>query len=157
MVGQFACITVGAALQDFAYLLSNTRLWAFALAFDSSTHQGTSFFDIRIRLPNQGNIYNLHLVAVPNFERHTSVNTASLIYTIVDGIFGEWRTKLIGVSTDEENTMTGRHGGMVTLLERQATNKIVRIRCPIHQADLVAKACINALLEGYFYKLAHNL
>jgi hypothetical protein len=51
MVGQFTRIIVGAALQDFANLLSNIRIWAFALAFDSSTHQGTSFFDVRICLP----------------------------------------------------------------------------------------------------------
>jgi hypothetical protein len=49
MVVQFARIIVGAALQDFGNLLSNERIWAFALAFDSSTHQGTTFFDIRIR------------------------------------------------------------------------------------------------------------
>ena len=96
-------------------------------------------------------------MAVPNFERHTSVNTAALIYSIMDSIFGEWRTKLIGVSTDGENTMTGRYGGVVTLLEHQETNRIVRIWCPIHQADIVAKACINALSEGRFYKDAHNL
>ena len=157
MVGQFARIIVGAALQDFGNLLSIERIWAFALAFDSSTHQATSFFDIRIRLPIRGNVYNLHLVAVPNFDRHTAVNTAALIYTIMDSIFSEWRTKLIGVSTDGENTMTGRHGGVVTLLERQATNKIVRVWCPIHQADLVVKKCINLLGDGLFYKQAHNL
>ena len=34
MVGQFARITVGAALQDFATPLPNKWSWAFALAFD---------------------------------------------------------------------------------------------------------------------------
>ena len=36
MVGQFARIIVGAALQDFSNLLSNKRIWAFALALDSA-------------------------------------------------------------------------------------------------------------------------
>ncbi len=40
---------------------------------------------------------------------------------------------------------------MVTLIERQATYKIVRIWCPIHQADLVMKTCINLLTGGLFY------
>jgi hypothetical protein len=72
------------------------------------------------------------LVAVPEFDRHTAVNTAALFYKIMDSIFAELRTKPISVSTDGENTMTGRHGGVMTLIERQATYKIFRIWCPIH-------------------------
>jgi len=157
MVGQYARIIVGTSLQDFANILSVQRMWAFALAFDSSTHQGTSFFDIRIRLAILGNIHNLHLVTVPNFQRHTAVNTAALIYTIMDCTFHDWRTKLIGLSTDGENTMTGRYGGVVTLVEREATNQIIRVWCPIHQIDLHSKNAINTMTDGEFYKTAHNL
>jgi hypothetical protein len=96
---------------------------------------------------------------VPNFDRHTALNTAAWMYTIMeDIIFSEWHTKLIGVSTDGENTLTSYHGGVVRLLQRQATNNIVRVWRPICQGHSVVKACSNMLLlDGFFYTQAHNL
>ena len=118
-------------------------------------HQGISYFDIRIRIPFKGDIHNLHLIVVPNFERHTAINTTALIIKFCDNLFRRWREKLIGTTTDGENTMTGRHGGVVTLIEREAEHEILRVWCGAHLGDLAAKAFMNCLDEGLFYKTLH--
>jgi hypothetical protein len=82
--------------------------------------------------------YNIHLVIVPFFERHTA-NYVKLLATILDAMYTGWRDKLISVSSDGENTVTGRHGDVVNLLEQQCNNRMLRIWCPAHQLDLVVK------------------
>ena len=86
-----------------------------------------------------GVLHNLHLVIVPFFGRHTAANIFALVVKILDVLFLSWRDKLISVSSDGENIMTGRKGGFVTLLEKEATNKILRVWCAPHQMDIVIK------------------
>jgi hypothetical protein len=59
------------------------------------------------------------------------------------------------VSNDAENTMTGRHGGLVTLLEKEVTNNILRVWCTSHQMDIVIKKVTKVMMDGLFYKIAH--
>ncbi len=56
---------------------------------------------------------------------------------------------------DGENTMIGHHGGLVTLLEKEATNNILRVWCAPHQMDIVIKKVTKAMMDGLFYKIAH--
>jgi hypothetical protein len=66
-----------------------------------------------------------------------------------------WRDKLILVSSDNENTITGHHGGFMTLLEKEATNNILRVWCILHQMDIVIKKVTKVMMDGLFYKIAH--
>jgi hypothetical protein len=148
-------VLVGANLQTLSRILSKPQVFAFSIAGDGSTHFESSFFDIRIRLGVDGVLHNLHLVIVPFFGRHTAVNILELVVKILDVLFPSWRDKLISVSSDGENTMTGRKGGFVTLLEKEATNKILRVWCAPHQMDIVVKKVTKAMMNGLFYKTAH--
>ncbi|CAI5725171.1 unnamed protein product [Hyaloperonospora brassicae] len=119
IVGKFVRVQVAVALQLIADMLSNDdQVWAFSLAGDVSTHRGHSFFDIRIRLYWHGRLLNLHLFALPMFDRHTAENMFNIIAKLMDALFPNWRAKLIGVSSDGENTMTGSHRDLVTSLCR---------------------------------------
>jgi hypothetical protein len=69
----------------------------------------------------------LHLVALPMFERHSAMNIFNLIAKFMDALYNKWRSKLIGVSTDGENTMTGCHAGVVTCLVACVDNNMLRI------------------------------
>ena len=53
--------------------------------------------------------------------------------------------------------MTGRLGGVVTLLERERSNKVVRIWCVAHQLDIVVKEATRGVQYEAFYKVAHAL
>ena len=97
------------------------------MANDSSTHYGKSYFDNRIRIHHDGDILNIHAIAIPMFERHTGENMFNLITTFFDIICPTWRTKLIGIGSDGENTMTGHLQGVVTRMEQAADHEIYRV------------------------------
>ncbi|KAH9098083.1 hypothetical protein LEN26_016759 [Aphanomyces euteiches] len=145
LVGRYVRSVVGACLQKIATLLGSKQVWAFALAFDGSSHRGSSFFDIRIRLPHSGVLYNFHLIALPMFDRHTSNNIVGLIIKMLDALFYQWRLKLIGTSSVGENTMTGRFKG------------VVRTWCIPHQMDIVVHGVTDNLDGGRWVKIIYAL
>jgi hypothetical protein len=82
-------------------------VWAFSLDVDVSTHLGVPLLDQRIRVCVKGVFYNLHLILVPFFERHTTQNYVKLIKILLNIVSPSWREKVISINSDGENTMTG--------------------------------------------------
>lgn len=74
---------------------------------------------------------------------------------MLDSVCPSWRDKIISISSDGENTMTGRHAGVVTLLEKECSNPVLRIWCVAHQLDIVVKNATHGVLNEMFYKFAH--
>jgi len=142
----------GINLQMISKILNSPRIWAFSLANDSSTHYGHSYFDNRIRIHRNGDIFNLHVLAIPMFERHTSDNMYNLISGVLDIVCPTWRSKILGVGSDGAPAMTGCIQGVVTQLEQQAEHQIYRVWCGLHQLDLVMKGAYEELLDGEFVK-----
>jgi hypothetical protein len=66
-----------------------------------------------------------------------------------------WHDKLISIASDGENTMTGRTGGVESLIERQCTSPVLHVWCVPHQLDLVVKTATVGADDGEFYKAAH--
>ncbi len=156
IVGQFVRALVASNLQRISDLLSHRSAWAFSFAGDGSTHRGQSFFDMRVRFCHQGFLANLHLVAIPMFDRHSALIIFTVICKFLDALYPEWRAKLISVSSDGENTMTGRHSGVVTRLCAAAENDVLRIWCPPHQIDLVMKRAAEGIFDGEWVKFAYT-
>jgi len=129
-----------------------------SLANDASTHYGMSYFDNRIRFHRDGILYNVHALAIPMFEQHTSKNMSNLVARFLDIVCSDWRAKLIGVSTDGASAMTGPVKGVATRIEKEAKYKIYRIWCGLHQLDLVMKYAYEALQcpDGEFNKIMHS-
>jgi hypothetical protein len=71
IVRQYVRVRVASSLQKIADLLVHPDIWAFSFAGDDSTHCGNSFFDMRIRVCVRRVLFNLHLVAIPMFNRHS--------------------------------------------------------------------------------------
>ncbi|KAH8941177.1 hypothetical protein BDL97_14G024200 [Sphagnum fallax] len=139
IVSQYVRVGVAINLQRISDILSSLRIWSFALAADSSTHRS-----------------NLHLIVVPFYDRHTTENIAAMICHILDALYARWRSKIIAFSIDGENTMTGRHAGVVTRIDHECETKLMRIWCALHQIDLVVKDVSHSLNDGLFYKTAHD-
>ena len=114
LVSKYVRVGVAINLQRISDVLKSQQVWAFSLAGDGSTHRSVSYFDIQIRLCANSQLYNLHLMAVPFYDRHTASNIAAMIQSILDALLPNWQSKIIAFSTDGENTMTGRHSGVVT-------------------------------------------
>ncbi|RHY03057.1 hypothetical protein DYB25_011238 [Aphanomyces astaci] len=128
IVGQYVRVLVGTSLQHIADVLDHESVWAMSLAGDSSTHRGQSFFDLRVRI-----IFNM-------------------LVKFLDALYPPWRTKLIGMSSDGENTMTGRHRGLVTRIVATAENPVLRIWCAPHQIDLIVKQAAECVAYGTWIK-----
>jgi hypothetical protein len=156
IVGQYTHVLVIVALQQIALILDNESVWAMSLAGDGSMHRAQSFFDLRLRVCYRSDLVNLHLVALPMFERHSAMNIFNLIAKFMDALYNKWRSKLIGVSTDGENTMTGRHADVVTHLVACADNNVLRIWCTPHQINIVVKAAVEAIDNGVWVKQVYT-
>eukprot|EP00171_Calliarthron_tuberculosum_P002636 IDg2636t1 len=134
----FVRVVCAASLQKISELLRCQ--WAFSIAVDVGTKQGTSYLDFRVRFEHGAKVHNFHLLAIPLFHR----KTADIIFTasskLLDVIAPKWKTQLVGVSTDGERTMTGRLSGVATRIQEVADDGVVRVWCALHQLDLVVQA-----------------
>ncbi|KAH8973996.1 hypothetical protein BDL97_01G078100 [Sphagnum fallax] len=155
MVSQFIRILLIVSLQIISDVLTDLTVCAFSLAVDASTHLGVPLLDQQIRVCVKGMLHNLHLIFVPFFEPHTAQNYVKLIKILLDIVSPSWREKVISISSDGENTMTGRHAGVVTLLENECSNPVLRIWCVPHQLDIIVKNATHGVLDEAFYKVAH--
>ena len=156
-VSNFARIIVAANLSIMHDILESPEVFAYSIALDSSTHRAFSYLAIRVRFHFKDRLHNLHVAAVPMFEKHTAVNIFNLTVRVLDALCPAWRAKLIGIASDGANVMTGRIGGVVTLLEKELQFPVHRTWCLLHQIDLVAKSCLNALFDGQFMTIVNKI
>ncbi|RHY01131.1 hypothetical protein DYB36_012800 [Aphanomyces astaci] len=136
-------------------LLISNESFAFALAPDSSSLYESPYLNIRLRVAWGSVLFNLHAVVLPMYERHTANYYISLIVRTLDAIAPIWRYKLLGVGSVGENTMTGRHSGVVTQLVAMATYPTVRTWCVPHQGDLIMKKAAAAVMDQTWIKVAY--
>jgi len=139
MVSQFVHILLVISLQIISDVLTDPMVWVFSLAVDASTHLGVPLLDQRICVCVKGVLYNLHLVLVPFFERHTAQNYVKLIKILLNTVSRSWREKVISINSNGENTMTSQHASVVTSLENECSNPVLRIWCIPHQLDIIVR------------------
>lgn len=105
-------VVCAASLQKISELLRIQ--WAFSLALDVGSKQGTSYLDLRVRFEHHGKLHNLHLIAIPLFDRKTAAIIFEASSKLLNVLAPMWKTQLVGISTDGERTMTGRVSGVAT-------------------------------------------
>jgi len=157
IVSNYARIAVAINLQRIANILADESIWAFSLANDSSTHYARGYFDNRIRFHRAGVLHNLHIMAIPMYDKHTGELMFNLITKLLTAIYPDWQKKLLGVSTDGASSMTGSVRGLATRLEAVIAHKLYRIWCGLHQLDLVMKYGYKDLMDGEFNDIMHKL
>ena len=155
-VSQYVRVVVAANLQRISEILD--KIWAFSIAVDAGHTSGTSYFDVRIRFCRDITVHNLHFLALPIRDRKTTQNLFDLASQALDAVIPRWRQKLIGISTDGENTMTGRLNGLATLFQRAVDgDDLFRIWCALHQLDLVVQAAYQKLHDETFVGILTGL
>lgn len=150
MVSQFVQVLLAVALEIIVNLINDLWVSAMSLAADASTHMGVLHMDQRICICVYGVLYHLYLFLVPFFERHTTANYVKLIMFLLDKLSPIWRDKVILISFDGKNTMTGRHRAVVTLLEHHCSDPFLHIWCVPQQLDIVVKTATHAVLDEAF-------
>ncbi len=111
IVGRYVRILVAHTLQVISNIMASDDVWAFALSFDGSQHRGTTFFDVHICVGVNDVLYNLHLIAMPHFDRHIAANQEAMLVQLLGALFAGWTHKLIGITTDDKKTNMGHHNG----------------------------------------------
>jgi len=152
IVGQYVRVLVGGNLQDSSDLMGDLSVWAFSLTFDSSTHFEQSFFDLHVQISFKGRLCNLHLVGLLLFDRHTTEILYNLLCKFLDVLYPDWHVKLLNASSDGENTMTGRHVGLVTRIARCAEFNLLRVWCASHQIDIIVKSSAEGIDDNAYVK-----
>lgn len=100
----------------------------------------------------RGALCNHHLLCSPLCASYTGDNmydAVRCILRVVAGIF--WDHKLLAVTTDGAANITGRHRGMVSILQHISSHTIYRVWCGAHQIDLVVQDCVANQLYDSFY------
>jgi hypothetical protein len=90
------------------------------------------------------------------FECHTVKNMFNMVIKFLDALYSRWHNKLIGMSSNGENTMTDRHSGFIMHMVRSASKKMLRVWCTPHQIDIVVKASTESILDGSWIKFAYS-
>jgi hypothetical protein len=155
-VGKMVRVNVAVNLQVLSDVLNDDEVCSFSLAGVTTTHQGVSFFDVRIRVCVRGVLHNVYLVYVPFYDRHTTKNMCLMVCKLLDNLCVSWRSKLMSVSTDGDNTMTGWIGGFITLIAKEAVYEVLRVWFPPHQMDLVIQDAAVQISDGLFAKTTHS-
>ncbi len=136
-------------LQQIADLLC--RSWAFSLALDFTTHQSTSFLDLRFRvfIPNYHSIVNLHGCTLLMFDRHTGDIMSTIVSKFLTVFCPDWTIRLLGLTSNGARNMIGRVAGVVTRLDAAMHSdcSLIRIWCGAHQLDLVMEDIMNNVIK----------
>jgi hypothetical protein len=83
-------IVCAAGLQILSDILRAS--WAFSIAADSSTHQGRSYLDIRLRVVVDGQLHNFHVLAIPLHGSHSSQSMFDVLDKVRGVVFVNLRT-----------------------------------------------------------------
>jgi len=127
IANQYVCVGITINLQHISDIMTFPCVWLFALVANSSTHRSVSYLDIQIHICPIGSLENLHLIVVPFDDRHIIENIIAMICRILDALYARWRYKIIAFSTNGENTMIGRHVGVVTKIDYESKTKLMCI------------------------------
>jgi hypothetical protein len=146
-------------LQTISNVLN--RAWAFSVAIDAGTKSSVPYLDVRARFSVARKMFNVHVGAIPMYERHTGANMANVIAQFFDAVAPNWKSQLISVSTDGASNMTGKYNGLVTYLDKMclpySKSRVYRIWCGAHQLDLVAQKIYLKLLDETFISSTQDL
>jgi hypothetical protein len=157
VVRQYVRILVIHILQVINNIMASDDVWAFALSFDGSQHRVTMFFDVRIHVDVNDMLYNLHLIAMPHSNRHTTANKEAMLVQLLGALFVGWRRKLFGITTDGEKTNMGHCNDVQVRMVWRAEFKVAQIWCVLHQLDLVVHAAIDDAWVKTSYTLSTYL
>jgi hypothetical protein len=151
--GEASCVSrivCTVALDTISDLL--TKAWSFSLACDVSTDDfGNSHLATRVRFPpvDPGTpLLSFHLLAISLFEEsHSGESLFNLTSRVLGALCKDWRTKLIGSSTDGAANMTGYNVGLSTRLADDVEFKFYRVWCLAHQLELLIKVSMTDIFD----------
>jgi hypothetical protein len=152
MVSQFVRVSAAVCLHKISELLKRT--WAFSVAFDSSSIEATSYFDVRIRFTANAQIHCFHFLALPLHGSHTGQLMFDVYKQAMDEILPGWEDYLLSTCSDGARNMLERVRGIVSQISEllnTASHTLIRFWCGAHQFDLVVANVVQAYCDDSWY------
>ena len=118
-----------------------------------STHQNTSYFDIRVHVFVDSELHDLHVIAIPMHEEHTGQAITEAAGQVLNVLCPTWKRSMISITTDGERKMTGHICGVATLFEREAGEGFFCVWCGLHQLDLCLQKFYKAVFDEDYYHI----
>lgn len=146
---QYVRIAVARALQICREIM--LRSWTYSVALDASNKGTSAYLDVRIRIYWNGKIENIHILAIPMFDRHTGEYMHIILCKLLDALDTDWKLKIVGATTDGAANMTGNQRGVVTRLENDAFPGFYKVWCALHQLDLRVQSCVTKYYNDEYY------
>ena len=149
IVAKYVRVVYAVAFQNISQFLS--KAWAFAIEAGGSDCQTASYIDVRVRPYSIGRFLNYYLIAIPFSGSYTGSEMFDVIETVLNALCENWKSKIIACSTDGAENMTGRISGLFTRIANVALSGLFRIRCALHQIDLVMQNIFRKVVNSQFY------
>ncbi|GMG16477.1 unnamed protein product [Phytophthora fragariaefolia] len=109
-VRDLACLAMGESLQIVGRLLAGA--WGFGLVLQEvkavPTLPGAGYLDVRVVVYVEGELRDIHVLALPHFERRAAVALVQVIETVLDPVFPLWRTRVMGITHNGHDAIRGR-------------------------------------------------
>ena len=126
------------AIRKLSGILKNAM--GYSAAVDGSNVEGVTYFGIRVRVAMGGVLRSLYIGDIPLSETPPGImpsqHIADQFATVIALLDKNWDSKLVGISTDGENKMFGRHNGFVRKIRDMATGPVLQVWCGAHQINV---------------------
>jgi len=80
------------------------RSWGFGLVLREVTVAPSvpqaGYLDVRVVVCVQGKLRDIHVLALPGFERRTASALAQAVESVLDAVFPMWRSRMLGITQD---------------------------------------------------------
>ena len=148
IVSHYACFICLMNLQCIVELLR--KFWAFSVVLNMLTHMATACCDVRICICHKTAVHDFHLLSIPVHDRHTGEIIFNTFAKAMDALYLDWHNMIIGVSSDSEKKMTGRHQGLITWIQLIAKPGCMQVWCGSHQLDLCMQSFYLAIPNTFY-------
>lgn len=101
-----------------------------------------------------GRLRNVHLVSIPIFEPQTGEKMMNLLTKLIDSLYENWKYLIVEISTDGDESMTGRIGAVVTMILALLPPGATCIWCGLHQLDLVMQLAYEKVFDKSFFEFS---
>jgi len=115
-------------------------VWAFSIALDGGNKSSNSYLDVRIKFSVNEVMYNIQYSS--GCFAHERASYWTIVSEFFDVLCENWKSKLIGITSNKTSSMTGHRSGVVTRLHQVSLPGCYRIWYAAHQMDLVVQAAL---------------
>ncbi len=151
-MARIARITCAFSLEMLSEMMRTS--WAYSVGLNASTDSfGVSMFDLKIRIPVNGDIHNFHMLVVLMFVEHSGEEMFKLLSDSLLALDPDWKMKIVGITIDGVTSMTGVRKGIVFRIQAIVAKGLIRVWCGAHQLDLALKKTLGRLPKAFLTTL----